>query len=46
MWLLHVYLVSLLYLGIFMEGELMETLLVIFGGVYFIISWSFGMVKT
>jgi hypothetical protein len=30
----------------YLEGALVETLLVILGGIYFIISWSFGMVKT
>jgi hypothetical protein len=33
-------------LGISLEGELVETLLAILRGVYFSISWSFGMVKT
>jgi hypothetical protein len=28
-----------------LEGELVETLLSLFGGVYLFISWSFGMVK-
>jgi hypothetical protein len=41
-----IYLVILLYLGISLEGELVETLLAILGGVYLFISWSFGMVKT
>jgi hypothetical protein len=41
-----IYLVMLLYLGISLEGELVEPLLPILGGVYFMISWSFGMVKT
>jgi hypothetical protein len=30
----------------YLEGALVETLLAILGGIYFIISWSFGMVKT
>jgi hypothetical protein len=41
-----IYLVILLYLGVPLEGKLVDTLLAILGGVYFIISWSFGMVKT
>jgi hypothetical protein len=41
-----IYLVILLYLGISLEGELLETLLAILGGVYLFISWCFGMVKT
>jgi len=32
-----IYLAILLYLGIFLEGEVMETLLAIFGGAYFVI---------
>jgi hypothetical protein len=40
-----IYLVILLYLSISLEGALVETL-VIYGGIYSIISWSFGMVKT
>jgi hypothetical protein len=40
------YLVILLCLGISLEGELVETLLVILGGVYLLISWNFRMVKT
>jgi hypothetical protein len=41
-----IYLVFLLYLSIFFEGALMETVLAILGGLCFIISLSFGMVKT
>jgi hypothetical protein len=41
-----IYLVLFLFLSIPLEGELVETLLAILGGVYLFISWSFGMVKT
>jgi hypothetical protein len=41
-----IYLVLLLFLSISLEGALVETLLSILGDTYFIISWSFGMVKT
>jgi hypothetical protein len=41
-----IYLVLLLFLSISLEGALVETLLAILGDIYFIISWSFGMVKT
>jgi hypothetical protein len=40
------YLVFLLYLKVSLEGTLVKTLLAIYGGIYFIISWSFDMVKT
>ena len=40
-----IYLVILIYLDISLEGEFVETLLSILGGVYLFISWSFGMVK-
>jgi hypothetical protein len=39
-------LVLLLFFSISLEGALVETLLAILGEIYFIISWSFGMVKT
>jgi hypothetical protein len=41
-----IYLVILLYLGISLEGELVETIIPIIGGVYLFVSWNFGMVKT
>jgi hypothetical protein len=41
-----IYLVLLLLLSISLESTLVETLLAILGDIYFIISWSFEMIKT
>lgn len=47
MWLLYALDWSSYYIWcIFLEGTLVETLFVNLEGIYFIITWSFGMVKT
>ena len=41
-----IYLVLLLFFSISLEGALVKTVRAILGDIYFIISWSFDMVKT